>query len=208
MIIYLLLTLLTGFGHIFWEYKKHYPLIYILKPLTILIIITSVIVLSPMDSYARLIIAGLVFSLFGDFFLMLRQQRFIAGLVSFLIAHFIYSYGFYQRLDIPLQWHYLLYFCVPALLYFAFLYSGLGKLKVPVLVYVSAIVLMTFLSLQVYLTEGTAFALAAFVGALIFMLSDATLALNKFKQPFKAAQLMILTTYYVAQWAIAYSAMG
>ena len=36
---------------------------------------------------------GLVFSLAGDVFLMLPKERFIAGLVSFLLAHIAYIIG-------------------------------------------------------------------------------------------------------------------
>lgn len=205
MTTYLILSLLTGSGHIASEYKKHYPIIYTLKPLTIFIIIVAVVMLSPMDAYARWILIGLTFSMLGDIFLMLKQQRFIAGLVSFLIAHILYIIGFYNQLTTTPQILHLLYFALPALAMFAFLYPGLGKLKLPVLIYIGAILLMAFFSLEVYLATPTGFTLAAFFGALVFMVSDATLAINKFRLPFKAAQLVILSTYYIAQWLIAYS---
>ncbi len=203
-----ILSGLSGIGHIICEYKKHYPLIYTLKPLTILLIIVAVGLHSPLNNYATVIIAGLSLSLLGDIFLMLRNQKFIAGLVSFLLAHLLYIYAFYLQLNEQLQWLHLLYFSLPGAAYYAYLYNGLGKLKIPVLVYVTAIVMMAFFSFEVYLSTGSVYALAAFVGAIIFMISDATLALNKFKQPFHAAQLIILSTYYVAQWAIAYSTFG
>ncbi len=43
------------------------------------------------------------------------------------------------------------------------------------------------------------------VGALLFMLSDATLALNKFRAPIPQHDLIIMTTYYGAQLLIAWS---
>jgi uncharacterized membrane protein YhhN len=202
------LSSLSGIGHIVCEYKKHYPLIYTLKPLTVLLIIVAVGLHSPLDNYATIIIAGLCLSLLGDIFLMLKNQKFIAGLVSFMLAHLLYIYAFYLQLNVQLQWLNLLYFSLPAAAYFAYLYNGLGKLKIPVLVYVTAIVMMAFFSFEVYLSSGSVYSLAAFVGAIIFMISDATLALNKFKQPFHAAQIVILSTYYFAQWAIAYSTFG
>ena len=199
---------LSGIGHIVCEYKKHYPLIYTLKPLTVLLIIIAVGLHSPLNSYAIAIITGLCLSLLGDIFLMLRNQKFVAGLVSFLLAHLVYIYAFYQQLSTQLHWQNLLYFSLPAAAYFAYLYNGLGKLKIPVLVYVSAIVMMAFVSFEMYLSSVSTYSLAAFVGAIIFMISDATLALNKFKRPFHSAQIVILSTYYVAQWAIAYSTFG
>jgi uncharacterized membrane protein YhhN len=211
---------LSGIGHIVCEYKKHYPLIYTLKPLSVLLIIIAVGLHSPLNNYALLgnyaplgnyataIIAGLCLSLLGDIFLMLRHQKFIAGLVSFLLAHFVYIFAFYQQLSTQLHWQNQLYFSLPAAAYFAYLYGGLGKLKIPVLVYVTAIVMMAFFSFEVYLSSDSVYSMAAFVGAVIFMISDATLALNKFKQPFRGAQIIILSTYYVAQWSIAYSTFG
>lgn len=201
----ILLSLLSGSGHIACEYKKHYPLIYILKPLTVIVMMVAVIIYSPLNHYSLLILAGLLFSMFGDIFLMLKQQKFIAGLVSFLIAHILYIVAFYHLLPGAPELVHLLYFAIPALSVYAYLYPGLAKLKLPVLVYVGAIMLMGYFSLAVYFAQPNQFALAAFIGAVVFMISDATLAINKFRLPFKAAQLIILSTYYVAQWCIAYS---
>ena len=91
---------------------------------------------------------------------------------------------------------------IPALGYYGFLYNGLNKLKIPVAIYVSAILSMTYLSFNVYQQQDSTIALLGFIGALFFMLSDSLLALNKFKRPFKLAQPSILSTYYLAQWLI------
>jgi uncharacterized membrane protein YhhN len=40
------------------------------------------------------------------------------------------------------------------------------------------------------------------VGAVLFILSDSTIALNKFLQHFEAASLLVMTTYAAAQWLI------
>jgi len=47
--------------------------------------------------------------------------------------------------------------------------------------------------------------LFAACGAILFLISDALLAWNRFRMKFKSAQLLILGTYYVAQWALAMS---
>jgi YhhN family len=39
-------------------------------------------------------------------------------------------------------------------------------------------------------------------GAILFILSDSTIALNKFLQHFEAASLLVMTTYGAAQWLI------
>ena len=42
-------------------------------------------------------------------------------------------------------------------------------------------------------------------GAILFLISDALLAWNRFRMKFKSAQFLINGTYYVAQWALAMS---
>ena len=47
--------------------------------------------------------------------------------------------------------------------------------------------------------------LFAVCGAILFLISDALLAWNRFRMKFKSAQFLINGTYYVAQWALAMS---
>ena len=47
--------------------------------------------------------------------------------------------------------------------------------------------------------------LFAVCGAILFLISDALLAWNRFRIKFKSAQFLIMGTYYVAQWALAMS---
>ncbi|MCA9960310.1 MAG: hypothetical protein KC443_14815, partial [Anaerolineales bacterium] len=43
------------------------------------------------------------------------------------------------------------------------------------------------------------------VGASFFVVSDSVLSFNLFRQKFSAARIIVLTTYWVAQWFIAMS---
>ena len=47
--------------------------------------------------------------------------------------------------------------------------------------------------------------LFAACGAILFLISDALLAWNRFRMKFKSTQFLILGTYYVAKWALAMS---
>lgn len=47
-------------------------------------------------------------------------------------------------------------------------------------------------------------ALAA-VGAVLFVASDSMIAINRFQGHFRLAELLILVTYFTAQWLIALS---
>ncbi len=199
--------LISGCLHIHFDYKNNYAACYIFKPLTILLTITSVFIFASFNElYHYLIVAGLVFSLFGDIFLMLKRQQFIAGLVSFLIAHFIYSAAFFTQLNLPPTPTIFIVVSLVGLAMYTWLWPGLGKLAIPVSVYVAAITIMVSLAAEIWFAMPDQFTLAAMIGAGFFMLSDGVLAANKFRMPFKAAQAIILSTYYIAQMSIAYSA--
>lgn len=69
---------------------------YIGKPLTTLLILWLALSAQPaVDArYRRAVLAGLVLSLIGDVFLMLPGDRFVLGLVAFLLAHVCYIVAF------------------------------------------------------------------------------------------------------------------
>ncbi len=157
--------------------------------------------------YQGLIIAGLIFSLAGDVFLMLPSDQFIAGLVSFLIAHIFYILAFVLDAGGAAVW-----WILPFLLYGAIIYSYLaphvGKLRLPVIIYMLAILVMAWQALGRWLALGDMGGLLAFAGALLFVVSDSILALNRFRQPFRLARTLTMSTYYTAQWLIALSISG
>jgi alkylglycerol monooxygenase len=80
-------------------------------------------------------------------------------------------------------------------------------LKAPVVVYVAVIALMAAQAggRAIVLRDGAAAAVAA--GACIFMLSDITIALDKFGHAGWPAAQWTLPTYYLAQGLIAFWAL-
>ncbi|TXC67409.1 hypothetical protein FSC37_22120 [Piscinibacter aquaticus] len=82
-----------------------------------------------------------------------------------------------------------------------------AALLVPVLLYVACLGSMAAQSAVVWLaargTAGEALARSGAVGGALFMLSDALLAFNKFAAPLPAASLLVLASYWAAQWFIA-----
>lgn len=190
--------------HIHAEYRGPRRNIYIFKPLTVLLIIT--IALQPEPSvYRYMILAGLLFSLAGDIFLMLPSDRFVSGLVSFLIAHIFYIAAFtFDGARRP-----SLLTALPLLLYGGFmlrlLLPTLGRMKLPVIIYMLAILLMVWQAWNRCVNSDVAGSGQAFAGASLFAASDSILALNRFRKPFRSARLLILTSYFAAQWLIALS---
>ncbi|HEY0319908.1 MAG TPA: lysoplasmalogenase [Pyrinomonadaceae bacterium] len=200
-----ILAAVSAVLHIVAEYGGARRSIYVFKPLTVILII-AIALSAPSSLYKYLIVAGLLFSLAGDIFLMLPRDRFIPGLVSFLIAHLFYIAAF--TLDGALGRPSLL--ATIALLFYGglmlrLLLPTLGKMKLPVVVYMLVILLMVWQASNRCVNVWTTASLLAFAGACLFAASDSILALNRFRRSFKSAQLLILSTYFAAQWLIALS---
>jgi alkylglycerol monooxygenase len=149
------------------------------------------------------LVAGLAFSLLGDCFLMF-PGFFMPGLVAFLAAHLCYIALLKQGVGwLPSRRAVFLTLGFGAAMY-AFIFPGLSPvLRVAVAAYVLVIAVMAAQAIgrATVLRERASWAVA--LGALIFMLSDSLLAVNKFAFPLPMAQFWILATYYVAQILIA-----
>ena len=133
-------------------------------------------------------------------------ERFAAGLVCFLFAHLCYIAAFTVGASARAlsAWGAVALVLYGALM-LRLLWPRLGKLKAPVLVYVAAILLMAWQSLNRWLVAGDAGSAAALAGALLFVASDSALAWNRFRAEFRGAQAFVLGTYFAAQWLIALS---
>lgn len=181
--------------------------VYAFKPLATLLILALALVLTPARSdYQWAIAAGLLFSTAGDVFLMLPRDRFVAGLASFLVAHLCYVGAFSIGVPFaaaPLLW--LPFFAAGGLV-LALVWPGLKPaLRAPVAVYVIVIATMAGQAAGRWHASGSAVALAAAVGAGLFVVSDAVLAIDRFRWKFRAARAVTLATYWAAQLLIAIS---
>jgi uncharacterized membrane protein YhhN len=85
------------------------------------------------------------------------------------------------------------------------LLPGLNGLALPVSAYVVVILVMAWQAWDQWDDVRARWALLAFIGAALFVISDTFLALNKFGEPFLAARALTLTTYFSAQWLISNS---
>src|SRR5256885_17204381 len=96
LIILSLLPFASAVLTILASYQNRRLTLYLFKPLTIVFIILIALQSKHPTSgfYRYAIIAGLCLSLVGDLFLMLPSDRFIQGLVSFLVAHLCYIAAF------------------------------------------------------------------------------------------------------------------
>jgi uncharacterized membrane protein YhhN len=153
-----------------------------------------------------LTILALVFSLFGDVLLLFvnhSQYFFISGLIAFLIAHIFYCLVFLKhRNKSKSPYGFITLLLVYALGLFWLLKSGLNNLLIPVILYMLVILAMaTFAYLRHRKVNVQSYNLV-FYGALVFMISDSLLALNKFYLPLPFADISIMFTYALAQLLI------
>ena len=202
-----ILAIISASIHIWGEYQGPDYLIYIFKPLTMVFIIAIALLAKdpPSKKYKFVIIAGLLFSMTGDIFLMLPVDLFIAGLVSFLIAQLIYTYAFRSGRPFRFKLLAILPFAIYGVSIFLILFPGLNGMAVPVTVYIIVIMTMAWQAWDQWDDVRKRWALLAFIGAVLFVISDTFLALNKFGEPFLAARALTLTTYFSAQWLISNS---
>jgi uncharacterized membrane protein YhhN len=203
-VILTLLAIISAAIFIHAEYRGPYKHIYIFKPLTMIcILLIAILGQAAPPPYKYLIIAGLICSMAGDAFLMRPWDRFVAGLVAFLAAHLFYIVAF--TLDIGLGGS--LWTLIPLVIYGLVIYivlsPGLGKLKLPVIAYIIVILVMAWQAWERWSQTGQNGALLAFVGAILFVISDTILAINRFRGQFKLARVLNLMTYFAAQWLIA-----
>jgi uncharacterized membrane protein YhhN len=201
------LLIASGAATILGDYRGRRLVVYVCKPLTIAIAMTIALTGAggPPPPYRALVLAGLACSLVGDVFLMLPVKRFAAGLASFLVAHVCYVAAFASAS--PARAPLLLLAAAVAIgaAVTVPLWPYLGRYRLPVAVYVGALVAVLWQSAGWAAQTGAVNARLAALGAVLFTASDAVLAHNRFRRPFRAAQGVILSTYFIAQGLIAMS---
>jgi uncharacterized membrane protein YhhN len=161
--------------------------------------------------FNRLVFAGLIFSLIGDVLLLYSVSDvflFLYGLVSFLIAHILYSSAFFRDFKNKPQeskyfGHLMLFLMgVFSMSYYSIIRDYLNDFRIPVLAYIFVISIMAILAGYRYRRVNLlSFRLICF-GAIFFVISDAALAYMKFVEPYTFAGILIMSTYMIAQFLI------
>jgi uncharacterized membrane protein YhhN len=188
--------------------RRWKPLEYLAKPGVMLVLLTWLLSVGGVGGHLVWFAAGIALSMAGDIFLMLPKERFIAGLVAFLFAHLAYLIGFNLTpppLNLPSVLLAILVVLAASRLYRAIatslLAAGKNSLKTPVLVYSIVISLMLLSALLTLVrpewAEGPALLVSA--GAILFFLSDAILAWNRFVTPLRHGKLAIIVSYHIGQ---------
>ena len=139
-----------------------------------------------------LFVLGLIFSFFGDLFLLF-SWGFLPGLGSFLLAHVFYIFCF-RKLATPFstkKYLPLILIYLFALIYL--LFPHLNEMKIPVIVYGIVISAMLWVALK---TQNR----LLIIGALLFVVSDSILSFRLFMVKGLIYDVLVMLTYVLAQY--------
>jgi uncharacterized membrane protein YhhN len=164
------------------------------------------------ESLSIPLVVAILFSCAGDILLMQKSDEkfFMFGLGAFLVAHLFYILTLRQhRLENSpeaLQGLQKIRFAFPIVLagtgLVAILYGHLEGLKIPVMVYAAVITFMVLNALFRFGRTSTKSFTMVFGGAILFMMSDSLLAVDKFLEPIPMAGFWVMSTYIGAQFLI------
>jgi alkenylglycerophosphocholine hydrolase len=148
-----------------------------------------------------IILTGLFICMLGD---GLIAGSFIFGLAAFLAGHLFYLFGFTRTCKFSKTRFVMIIpiFCYSFLisneLVKALIENGNSNLVIPVIAYVLVISLMAWSAIM----TGNKWAIG---GSILFVLSDSILSWNMFVSDVPHSSLLIMSTYYTAQFLIALS---
>lgn len=196
---------ITGILFILLENNSSEPVQFILKALIIpWLVVIFLINLKPFDNRMNtLILLGLIFSWAGD---MVLQITFVPGLILFLLAHAMYLAAFFMTPGKSTIFTLRIWLLIPVLLYGAglcwYLYGDLGDMRLPVIVYAAVILLMLTGALNRSEKVNRNSYRLVLAGAVLFVLSDSAIAVNRFTWDFDYSGFVIMSTYIAAQYLI------
>lgn len=175
----------------------------IAKPLiaTSLVVLYLVSVKKPNFWY----VSALFFAFWGDVLLLFQDQFFVFGLVSFLLAHILLitvSSKFLKQVSISRILIHSLPFLALLIGLIYTIYSGLGEMLIPVIIYGVVISVFGVVTFLIYTREQSTENKWLFLGALTFIASDSILAINKFYHSTELLGVSIMITYIIAQYLI------
>ena len=182
---------------------------YITKPLVMIVLIAWLSLNGGWQYPAMFFMAGAVFSLLGDVWLMLPGNYFLAGLVSFLLAHLLYIIGFSVETPVFTPLLILLSILVIGIAVFmtrrirqgVFRKTGARRIRWSVTLYSIVITIMFLFVLATIGKPGwePVNYLSIALGGLLFYLSDTLLAYDRFVTSIRHGRLFVRITYHVGQ---------
>jgi uncharacterized membrane protein YhhN len=179
-----------------------------LKPATSSLFLLVAILQGPSTVYDAWIVTGLLLSAVGDVALISRERPgFLGGLVAFLLGHVAYVAAFVARgtasMPDPSAAGLI---AASGLGIFLYLRPHVGRMLVPVAAYMLVISVMLAAAWSVAAAEPDGIGRQLALAALLFYLSDITVARDRFVTGARFANRLVgLPLYYAAQFLFAFS---
>ncbi|HOD36515.1 MAG TPA: lysoplasmalogenase [Syntrophales bacterium] len=196
---------------LFYARKESVRGLLLTKPvLSALFVMTALVGPHTSSTYFFFVLSGLLFCVAGDVFLIFHASRkhFLAGLISFLAGHVLYSVAFFSMAS---PGTIALVAATTGLavgvFVFTWLKPHLGGMLGPVVVYMIAVTVMVVGAASLMENDRMRFAgrALAFCGAVLFYISDIFVARHRFVKKEYANRLAGLPLYYAGQFMIAWS---
>lgn len=150
-----------------------------------------------------LLFLALVFSWVGDLALM-YEEYFLLGVGAFFIAQVLYVIIFIKGGSVPYQISWVKIITV-GLYGISFLYILLphaGDLQIPIVIYgISLMAMVATASMRDINSPDRSYLLVA-IGAVFFLISDTMIAVDKFVNTIPMGDILIMSTYLIAQYLI------
>jgi len=160
-------------------------------------------------SPSPLVLTAILSGFVGDVILLLRPRRwaFPAGIIAFATGHVFYIISFSQRLAITPPWYVLTLLIVAniacAVTLMRYIWRGMPKkLRPPSFLYMLIIGSMVSCAALFTLYSVSAHRWLAIVGGVLFAISDTTLSIDAFHHPVRYRNVIVMTTYILAQTLI------
>jgi uncharacterized membrane protein YhhN len=200
-------------GILFLIFKPCTPFLpaFILKTLIIPVLVVLFLAnLRPAENlFNKLMLAGLLFSWAGDVLLELPEGAaglFVPGLICFLLAHLMYLSVFFLTSGENFILHRGIFFIIPLVMYgiglLYYLYDSLGDMRMPVILYTSVILIMLAGAINRLKKVNRTSYWLILAGAILFVLSDSAIAVDKFGYHFRGSATMVMLTYISAQYLL------
>ncbi len=211
--VFLILFFIVAIVEVYGEYKENTKIQFSTKPLLMPLLILSYF-FGVVDtlSIARvdwLIIFALLGGWAGDVFLMQKNQEkwFLFGMIAFLINQIFYIISFFSSIFDTTSFNPFVFTLFgPVFLILLFMLprfiSKTGEMKIPVLIYLIAILVMHIAAiLKLAAFQGFPNILI-YIGSISFIVSDSTIAVDKWDKEIPNGKPIIMTTYILAQFYI------
>ncbi|MFW9780714.1 MAG: lysoplasmalogenase [Candidatus Heimdallarchaeota archaeon] len=212
--IFLILFFIVVIIELYGEIKENFKITIIFKALLMPMLIFFYLFGAPFGRIDWFIVVALIFGLGGDILLGLKNQEkwFLFGMLSFLLNQIFYIISFFLSIsNIALFPLWGLFLLGPVILIIIInvpkFINKTEKMKIPVLVYMAAILLMHLAAIfRLAQYSGLPF-IFIYMGSVLFVFSDSFVAIEAFGEKFSGIRIVVMTTYTLAQFYITLGAL-